>query len=347
MTTFAIMLTLSATAAITALAARVLMPLLRRYALARPNARSSHDVPTPQGGGIAVLAGLVGMALAFMAIGLMPRSREVVTLLAAALALGLLGGWDDIRPLPALLRLIVQGAAVAGVISTLPALTLVQWPVAGTAPPWLAGLNLALVVLAGVWFVNLTNFMDGLDWLTVAGFVPLTGFLALLGITGLIAPTPALIAALLCGALLGFAPLNRPVARLFLGDVGSLPIGLVVAWLLHALAGDAGLAAAVLLPLYHITDATWTLVQRLCRGEPVWQAHRSHAYQRATSHGFSVMAVAAHVLGLNLVLCGLALACVLSNSAAMHAVCLGAGFGLTVLLIRRFSQPRDAVDVMR
>ena len=102
---------------------------------------------------------------------------------------------------------------------------------------------------------------------------------------------PAVTAATLCGALIGFAFFNKPVAKLFLGDVGSLPIGLLVGWLLLQLAGTGALAAAILLPLYYLMDATITLLRRLARREKVWEAHRSHFYQQATANGFSVMAV--------------------------------------------------------
>ena len=122
----------------------------------------------------------------------------------------------------------------------------------------------------------------------------------------------------LCGALLGFAPFNKPVARLFLGDVGSLPIGLLVGWMLLQLAGTGALAAAILLPLYYLMDATITLLRRLARREKVWEAHRSHFYQKATDNGFSALEVSAHVFGLNLALAGLAamtLALVLGRNA--------------------------------
>ncbi|MCQ7029737.1 hypothetical protein MRO55_24860, partial [Escherichia coli] len=91
---------------------------------------------------------------------------------------------------------------------------------------------------AGLWFVNLVNFMDGLDWMTVVEMVPLLGALTAFGLAGHLPAEATVAAAALLGGLLGFAPFNRPVARLFLGDVGSLPIGLLVAWLLYRLAGE-------------------------------------------------------------------------------------------------------------
>ena len=112
----------------------------------------------------------------------------------------------------------------------------------------------------------------------------------LLGWLGEVPASTTIVAAALCGAMLGFAPFNRPVAKIFLGDVGSLPIGLLLGWCLLQLAWHRHLAAALLLPLYYLTDATVTLFRRMCRREPFWAAHRSHFYQRATDNGFTVLA---------------------------------------------------------
>jgi UDP-N-acetylmuramyl pentapeptide phosphotransferase/UDP-N-acetylglucosamine-1-phosphate transferase len=201
----------------------------------------------------------------------------------------------------------------------------------------------ALLVLGGVWFVNLVNFMDGLDWITVAEMVPITAFLTLCGALGILSPVAALVAAALCGALLGFAPFNKPVAKLFLGDVGSLPIGLLVGWMLLQLAGTGALAAAILLPLYYLMDATITLLKRLARRERVWEAHRSHFYQQATDNGFSALRVSAHVFGLNLVLIGLAAITLAWPSALVQIACLVAGAACTGLLLRRFATPRQRI----
>ena len=113
---------------------------------------------------------------------------------------------------------------------------------------------------------------------------------------------PAIVAAALLGAILGFAPFNKPVAKLFLGDVGSLPIGLLLGWLLLELAGRGHLAAAIILPLYYLADTTITLVRRIAAGEPFWQAHRTHFYQRATDNGFTVAEIVGRVFVVNLAL---------------------------------------------
>ena len=109
-----------------------------------------------------------------------------------------------------------------------------------------------MLLLAGLWFVNLVNFMDGLDWMTVAEIVPVTAAMMMLGALGELPASAALVAAALCGAMLGFAPFNRPVAKVFLGDVGSLPIGLLLGWCLLQLAWHQQFVAALLLPLYYL-----------------------------------------------------------------------------------------------
>jgi UDP-N-acetylmuramyl pentapeptide phosphotransferase/UDP-N-acetylglucosamine-1-phosphate transferase len=324
-------------ALLSALLIIVLKPLLIRYALARPNARSSHTIPTPQGGGIAVLGAALAAASAAVIAMDLPLAN-FLTVALAALALAVVGAVDDIRPLPAHVRLLLQIAAVAAVVTTSGIRIFPDW-IPQTAEQ-------AFLILGGVWFVNLVNFMDGLDWITVAEMVPVTAAIAILGaMTDAPSLTAAIALALaLCGALLGFAPFNKPVARLFLGDVGSLPIGLLVGWMLLQLAGTGALAAALLLPLYYLMDATITLLRRLARREKVWEAHRSHFYQKATDNGFSVLQVCAHVFGLNLVLAGLAAMTLVWPSGAVQVAALAAGAVLVGLVLRRFSRPRLEVS---
>ena len=321
-------------AALTTLLIVWLRPWLIRYAMARPNARSSHTKPTPQGGGIAVIAAFLVVANASLSVaGLWSADMMsgMVAVSAATILIAVLGAVDDIRPIDVIPRLLFQVLAVAIVIATLP----VDFQMTPFVPWWI---ERVLLVLAGVWFVNLVNFMDGLDWMTVAEFVPLTGGLVLLGAFGALPPYAVVCALALLGALIGFAPFNRPVARLFLGDVGSLPLGLVAGWLLALLANKGHLAAAILLPLYYLMDATITLLRRLARGERVWQAHRSHFYQRATDNGFTVRQVVAHVFILNIVLTGLAALCVQANTPAFEIMALVTGTLIVGLLLMRFSR---------
>jgi UDP-N-acetylmuramyl pentapeptide phosphotransferase/UDP-N-acetylglucosamine-1-phosphate transferase len=197
-----------------------------------------------------------------------------------------------------------------------------------------------LVLLAGLWFVNLVNFMDGLDLMTTAEAVPVSAAIVLLGWLGDVPAPATIVAAALCGALLGFVPFNRPVAKIFLGDVGSLPIGLLLGWCLLQLAWQQQFAAAVLLPLYYLADATVTLCRRVVRREPFWAAHRSHYYQRATDNGFTVRRVVGEVFALNLVLAGLAIGSVTTSSPAIALLLLAAGGIATAVVMYRFSRQR-------
>jgi len=313
-----------------------LRPLMMRYALARPNARSSHRIPTPQGGGIAVLAGAflaLGLALAFIPMDASARQALVLVMGASAL-LAVIGAWDDIRPLSPALRLPLQFVCV-GIVVFYAAPDVRLLP--ETLPLW-AERGLALI--AGAWFVNLVNFMDGIDWITLAGLVPLAGAIALAGGCGIVDPATGLLAAALFGGLIGFAPLNKPVARIFLGDVGSLPLGLLGAYLLYRLAGTGALTAALILPLCHVMDSTITLLRRLARGEKVWQAHRSHFYQQATDNGFKVIEIVTQVGLLNLALIGLAAVSIIVPALWAQLACLLAALALTGALLRRFSRKR-------
>ena len=204
--------------------------------------------------------------------------------------------------------------------------------------PW--WIERTLLLLACLWFVNLTNFMDGIDWMTVAEFVPIAIGLALIGWLGALPMQVSVVALALCGSLIGFAPFNKPVARIFLGDVGSLPIGLLFGWLLVLVAGHGHLAAAVILPLYYLADATLTLLRRMKNGEPFWLAHRTHFYQIATDRGFSVREIVARVFAVNLALVALALSTVVWPGRIASVMALGCGAAIVGGLLTSFARGR-------
>ena len=319
----------------------VLFPLLRRYALARPVARSSHKVPTPQGGGIAVIASTL-VALSWAAASIeghaLASDRHLLAVIAATVGLAVVGMTDDIRPMRAGPRLVLQSFAVGIVVATLPADLRI-------APAFPFAIERAAVAFSLLWFVNLVNFMDGIDWMSVAEVAPVTAGLAILSTLGALPPLGGLAALALCGAMLGFAPFNRPVARLFLGDVGSLPIGLVTGWMLALLAGRGHPVAALLLPLYYLADATITLARRLAKGERLWEAHRTHFYQRALGNGFTVGQVSSQVFLANMALVVLAIATVVTPYPLVIALAFLAGAALVALLLIRFSHPRRTRDL--
>jgi UDP-N-acetylmuramyl pentapeptide phosphotransferase/UDP-N-acetylglucosamine-1-phosphate transferase len=315
----------------------LLRPWLARFAMVQPNTRSSHHKPTPQGGGIAVVVAtlLVAWAGVTLSSNLLPyQGGQLLAVSGATALLAVVGALDDIHSLPAAARLAMQCIAVGAVITALP-------PEVRVIPhvPW--GIERAGLFLVGVWFVNLVNFMDGIDWMTVAEAVPVTGAILVLGLAGVVAPLPALLAAALLGAIIGFAPFNKPVARIFLGDVGSLPVGLLLGWLLLQLAAAGHLAAALLLSLYYLADATITLVQRIARAETIWQAHRTHFYQRATDRGLSVTNVVARVFVVNLLLAGLAFITVAAQNIAVSLAMLGAGGAIVLWVLATFASGKE------
>jgi UDP-N-acetylmuramyl pentapeptide phosphotransferase/UDP-N-acetylglucosamine-1-phosphate transferase len=308
-------------------------PLMLRHALAKPNARSSHRIPTPQGAGIAVIAATLIAAIAVMAFGGTSAMKIPAVVFGATLFIAAVGLADDVHSIPVLPRLLLQAAAVAAIVFTAPE----SLRIVDAAPLWI---ERGLVLLAGLWFVNLVNFMDGLDLMTAAEAVPISAAIALLGWLGEVPASTTILAAALCGALLGFTPFNRPVAKIFLGDVGSLPIGLLLGWCLLQLAWHQQLAACVLLPLYYLTDATVTLARRMIRREPFWAAHRSHYYQRATDNGFTVWQVISEVFALNVVLAALAIASTRLQSPVVAILLVAAGALAVGLTLYRFSRPK-------
>jgi UDP-N-acetylmuramyl pentapeptide phosphotransferase/UDP-N-acetylglucosamine-1-phosphate transferase len=320
-------------ASLSALMTWAIRPLLLRHVLANPNARSSHRVPTPQGGGIAVVAAtliVAGLVIAYFSSGNIAVPAAVF---GAALFIALVGLADDIKSIPVLPRLLLQAAAVGAIIVAAPD----QARLVPACPLWI---ERGLLLLAGLWFVNLVNFMDGLDLMTVAEVVPITAAMILLGWLGEFPLSATIVAAALGGAMLGFAPFNRPVAKIFLGDVGSLPIGLLLGWCLLQLAYEGQFAAVLLLPLYYLSDATATLLRRMARREPFWAAHRSHFYQRATDNGYSVRRVVGEVFALNVTLAMLAIASVRPVSVAAAFLLLLAGAAAVTMVLYRFSRRR-------
>lgn len=283
-------------------ATRMSIPLLeRRRVLDHPTHRSSHSVPTPRGGGLAVVPVIIiaWMSIPFLVPG-GPDIRDLLLVSGGAAVLAVLSWRDDLRGLSVKWRLSVHALAVGMVVG------FASFPdpyFQGLVPIWLDRIAAALALL---WFLNLFNFMDGIDGIAGVETVSIglgcaiiawaAGQHAWIGVLGVI----------LAGAGFGFLRWNWHPARIFLGDVGSIPVGFLLAWLLMALASEGAWAPALILPLYYLADATITLIWRAVRGERVWQAHRDHFYQRATRRGRSHASVSLFVAGINLVLAGLA-----------------------------------------
>lgn len=253
---------------------------LRGYALRErlldvPNARSSHSVPTPRGGGAAIAAtfliGTVAMWLAGIA-----SLGTIASVTAPGAAVAAIGFLDDRGHVAPAARLLVHFAAAAWASWWLRGIeSLVVGSLALEIGP--AGIVLATVTI--VWILNLYNFMDGIDGLAGSELIFVAAAAAWLAGQDSSTYLPFL---LLAGAGAGFLALNWPPARIFMGDVGSGFVGFALAALALAAHAEGSLpiwGSATLLGVF-VADATVTLLVRLARGENVLAAHRSHAYQR-------------------------------------------------------------------
>lgn len=276
--------------------------LLRRYALARslmdiPNARSSHSVPTPRGGGVAIVLSFL-LALPLLAWWQGAAWAPVVALVGAGAWVAMVGFLDDHGHIAARWRLLSHFGAAIWALAWLGGLPPLQLLGMSVDLAWV-GHGLAAVYL--VWVLNLYNFMDGIDG--IAGVEAVTVCMGgallyvLLGHAEL-----ALLPLLLAMASAGFLVWNFPPAKIFMGDAGSGFLGLVLgilslqaAWVAPQL-----LWSWLILLAVFIVDATWTLMRRLLRGDKVYEAHRSHAYQYASRRAGRHLPVTVAVLGLNL-----------------------------------------------
>jgi len=247
-------------------------------------------------------------------------------LAAGALILMAVSWIDDRQGLAPLPRFLMQAAVIAATLLGFPSHALAF---GGLLPAWADRTALGL---GWLWFVNLYNFMDGIDGITGVET-------ACLGVgIALAAPHLAPQGLVVAAAALGFLAWNWHPARIFLGDSGSIPLGFVLGGLLAELALEGQLAAALILPLYYLADATITLLWRLKDGERIWQAHRRHFYQRAVQggHGHAQVSLAVLAANLLLVACAWAATQGLALAGGVLAVLVVAGL---LTLFTRWARP--------
>jgi Fuc2NAc and GlcNAc transferase len=265
-------------------AALTLTGLVRRYAVNRrrlldmPNARSSHRVATPRGGGLSIAVAFIGGTLALWPL-LQLSLAEVSAIAVGGGAVAMIGLVDDLRSLPARLRFGAHVAAAAFALAALGGMPVLQ------LGPFIIELGFAgyvLGVVGIVWLLNLYNFMDGIDGIAATEAITVAaGAGLMLWTAGDVGGALWCLALVMAAA--GFAYWNWPPARIFMGDVGSGFLGYVLGVLAVATshAGTINMWSWLILLAAFVTDATVTLVRRMVRGERWYQAHRSHAYQRA------------------------------------------------------------------
>lgn len=250
---------------------------LRWQLLDLPNHRSSHDQPTPHGGGVpTMLALLCGLGIGFL------WGWEWPAIYAAGLAVSsglvLVGVVDDIHGLPVGLRFALYACACV-------LLLLLLYGAPGSWMPmqWLA---MPLLLLGLLWLLNLYNFMDGIDGLAATQCILATSTAAGLAGWQQAAPVYAMACLLLAAAHAGFLLWNWSPARMFMGDAGSVPTGFLLG-LLALWGGETGylpVACWLILLAAFVTDATVTLIARACRGEKLTDPHRTHAYQKLSRY---------------------------------------------------------------
>jgi len=263
----------------------------------RPNERSMHHVPVPVGGGVAIVA----TAAILWPLWQGTLSQPHLLLLASFVGLGALSWIDDRDSLSPALRIAAQAVAVAVCLASLA-------PEARVFPVLPVALERLLAGLAWLWFINLFNFMDGIDGLAGSETIAVAlGYLLLLAGAGREGPLSHL-ALIVAASVAGYLFWNWHPAKVFMGDAGSVPLGFLLGWLMLDLALRGYWVAALTLPLYFVADATFTLIKRGLRGEKPWQAHREHFYQRAVLGGTTPTGVVWRVGAANVALAALALA---------------------------------------
>ena len=316
----------------------VLRLLTARAILDHANERSSHAGAVPRGGGIAVMAVIIAAwcALAWLAPGKVGDSFNITAI--ALLAAGLAGFsfLDDLSNLPTLQRLMMQLLAVALGCLVLPDSPVFQ----GLLPPVADRLAAGFCWL---WFINLFNFMDGIDGITAveAGSIGV-GIALITQISGAGGDLAAL-SAIAAGAVIGFGVLNWRPAKIFLGDVGSVGLGFLLGWLLLSLAAAGQWLPALLLSLYYLCDATWTLLRRIVRGEKFWQAHRSHFYQHAAQACGDHGRIALLILTCNLLLIAAALWAALGGNQWLALILGGAAVAFLLWYFAKMN-PLDEME---
>lgn len=307
--------------------------LLRLAILDRPNARSSHALPVPRGGGWAILLAILG-CFAWNILNL--SNGHAYSWLMAGISLAALVSWqDDRKGVPAGIRLCLH--IISAALGTL------FWPqdmlLFGGALPII--LDRTVTVVGWALYMNFYNFMDGIDGITGVETVSLaTGVGLCLAAMGVVIPGFDVLTSVLVGASLGFLALNWHPAKIFLGDVGSVPMGYITGFCLLTLALHGQWAAAMILPMYYLADSGLTLARRALRGEKVWEAHREHFYQKAAARWKRHDRVALVILLTNAGLIALAATSAYVANAPAKLGLVAAAVALTTLTLRKLSVGR-------
>lgn len=234
-----------------------------------PNERSMHSTPVPRGGGLALMAVIMTGLLYYM-----PNPY-----ILSSIALLMIVSWiDDKKGLSSALRL---GAHLLAAFIGSFALGEHAVIFHNFLPFWL---DRILLIVGWAWFMNLYNFMDGIDGITATQTITCALGIGLFTyMLHLPLESGVELSVIIIGACTAFLFFNWHPAKLFMGDVGSIPLGFLIGFLLLKLALSGYVLSALILPLYYLLDSGITITRRALRGEKVWEPHKEHFYQRATA----------------------------------------------------------------
>jgi len=316
--------------------------LVRRIAVRRkildiPNVRSSHDIPTPRGGGIVFSVLFLLTMIGFLA-GSVPHPNVWIALFGGGVLVALVGWLDDCRQMPSFVRLALYAVAAAWSAAWIGGLPVLSLGFADVRLGWTGYVISWAFILA---FTNIYNFMDGIDGLAASEGVSVSLAAGIL----LLCAGQSFAGWLFVGlsvALLGFLRWNWQPARIFMGDVGSNLLGFVFATTALATGRFSSVSIwvwAILLGVF-VVDGFLTFGRRLARRLPPYQAHRSHAYQGAVQRGHSHAMVTVVVVGINVLLAGVATAAWLWPSSAVALVLFS--YALLTVLHLRYSPLRGS-----
>ncbi len=252
------------------------------YILDHPNDRSLHDRPVPRGGGLAIL---IAIFVCGAVVAWLQPERGLASIALSIFLVAVVSFIDDRYSVPPIYRLLAHTVAAAVIVYN--GYVLERLEIAGTGLNWSGAAGVVLSMLFAVWMTNLYNFMDGMDGF--AGGMAVFGF-GIFAVMGWTAGHNTFLAinSIIAAAAAGFLIFNFPPARIFMGDIGSSVLGLVAASLSLWGARDGVFPFWIALLVFSpfIADATVTLIRRLFRGEKVWQAHKTHFYQRLVQAGW-------------------------------------------------------------
>ena len=267
-----------------------------------PNNRSNHSVPKPRCGGIAVVITIVLSLLSLQFLNFEDNWQvkaydyEIWVILGGFILLALVSLYDDIKGLPPFIRLFFHLIAAGAVVATIP----YEARLFPEMVPFWAERG-ALVLLL-VWFINLYNFMDGIDGITAIETITIGLGIFIITLLKFLPLAMGAYGLFIAFIMLAFLFYNWSPSKIFLGDVGSISVGFILGWLLLKMAYEGLWAGALILPLYYLVDATLTLGKRILKGHKPWEAHKEHFYQIIVQKGLSHSQACFVILKMNAIL---------------------------------------------